>query len=131
MQTGIPTVESSVEIPQKFLNVCAFWPSNSTSWNIPERTQNTNLKEHKQSYVHHSIIYNCQDMEAAPASISRCVDKTTMGQLHNGILLICKKEESFTLCNSMVIGGEGGVRALNSNGKSTIKINEKIISSDS
>ena len=33
--------------------------------------------------------------------------------------------------NSMVIGGEGGVRALNSNGKSTIKINEKIISSDS
>ena len=39
-------------------------------------------------------------MEAAPASISRCVDKTTMGQLHNGILLGCRKEKN-TLYDSM------------------------------
>ena len=45
-------------------------------------------------------------MEAAQVSISRWVDKTTMGHLHNGILLGHKKEESFTLCNSMDGPGE-------------------------
>ena len=34
------------------------------------------------------------------------LDKTTMAHLHNGILLSCKKEESFTLCDSM--DGPGG-----------------------
>ena len=36
-------------------------------------------------YIHCSVICNCQDMEAAQVSISRWVDKTTMGHLHNGI----------------------------------------------
>ena len=36
-----------------------------TSWTISKGTQNTNLKEHKHPYVHCSIIYNHQDMEAA------------------------------------------------------------------
>ena len=45
-------------------------------------------------------------MEAAHVSISRWVDKTTMGHLHSGILLSCKKEENFTLCNSMDGPGE-------------------------
>ena len=40
-------------------------PSNPTSGDISEGTQNTNLKEHKRLYVHCSIIYNHQDMEAA------------------------------------------------------------------
>ena len=31
----------------------------------------TNSKEHKHPYVHCSIIYNCQDMEAAQVSINR------------------------------------------------------------
>ena len=39
-------------------------------------------------------------MEAAKVSISRWVDKTTMGHLHNGTLL-SRKEETFTLCNSV------------------------------
>ena len=34
------------------------------------------------------------------------MDKTTMGHLHNGILLGHKKEENFTLCNSMDGPGE-------------------------
>ena len=42
-------------------------------------------------YVHCSIIYNRQDMEAAQVSINRWADKTTMGHLHNGILLNKKK----------------------------------------
>ena len=33
--------------------------------------------------------------------ISRWVDKTTMRHLHNGIPVDHKKEENFTLCNSM------------------------------
>ena len=43
----------------------------STSGNISEGTQNTNLKEYKHPYVHCSVIYNHQDMEAAQVSISR------------------------------------------------------------
>ena len=84
----------------------AFWPSDPTSGNISEGTQNTNLKEHKHPYVHCSVIYNSQDMEAAQVSISRWMDKTTMGHLHNGILLGCKKEENFTIRNSMGRPGE-------------------------
>ena len=45
-------------------------------------------------------------MEATLVSIDRWVDKTTMGYLHNGILLGHKKEESFTLCDSMHGPGE-------------------------
>ena len=33
--------------------------------------QNTNLREHKHPYVHCSVIYSHQDMEAAQVSISR------------------------------------------------------------
>ena len=38
-----------------------------------------------------AVIYDHQDMEAAQVSISRWMDKTTMGHLHNGILLSHKK----------------------------------------
>ena len=76
------------------------WPSNPTSGNISEGTQNTNSQEHKHPYVHCSITNNCQDMEAAQVSISRWVGKTTMGHLHDGILLRHKRKETFTLCDS-------------------------------
>ena len=71
MQIGVATVESSMEITQKIKNGPAFQSSYSTSGNISKGTQNTNLKEHKHPYVHCSIIYNHQDMEAAQVSISR------------------------------------------------------------
>ena len=45
-------------------------------------------------------------MGAAKVSINRRVDKTTMGHLHNGILLVCENKENFTLCNSMDGPGE-------------------------
>ena len=107
MQTGAATVESIMEIPQKIKSGSVFWPNDPTSGNISEGTQNTDSIEHKHPYVHCSIIYNCQDMEAAQVSFSRWVDKTTMAYLHNGIILgHCKKEESFTLCDSM--DGLGG-----------------------
>ena len=40
-------------------------------------------------------------MKATQVSISRWVGKTTMGHLHNGILLSHKKEENLTLCDSI------------------------------
>ena len=82
----------------KILNESTFWPSNPTSGNISEGTQNANLKEHKHLYVHCSIIYTHQDVEAAQVSFNRWVDKTTMGHLHNGMLIGHKKEENVTLC---------------------------------
>ena len=70
MQIGATTVESSVEIPQKLKMNVAFdtvIPLLGTFLN--EKTYN--LKEHKHSYVHCSIIYNHQDIEAAHMSIRR------------------------------------------------------------
>ena len=52
-------------------------------------------------YVHWIVIYNHQHMVAAQVSISRWVDKTTMGHLQNEIVLNHKKEENFTLWGSM------------------------------
>ena len=83
MEIGAATMKGSMETPQKIKNGSAFWPSYPTSGNISEGTQNTNLKEYKHPYVH-CIIYNCQDLEAAPVFISRWVDKTTTVHLHNG-----------------------------------------------
>ena len=52
-------------------------------------------------YVHWSIIYNSQDLEVAQGSISRWMNKTALGLLHNEIILDHQKEEIFTLYNSM------------------------------
>ena len=58
-----------------------------------QRNRDIQLKECKHPYVHCSVIYNSQDLEAAQESNSRWVDKTTTVHLHNGILLNHKKEE--------------------------------------
>ena len=71
MQTSAATVESSMEIPQKIKNESAFLPSNPTSGNISEGTQNTNSKEYTYPYFDCSIIYNHQDMEVAQVPTSR------------------------------------------------------------
>ena len=46
-------------------------------------------------------VYCSQDLEAVQVAIGRWVDETTMEHLHNAMLLSYKKEENFTLCNSM------------------------------
>ena len=96
MQIGAATVESSMEITQKIKSWSAFQPSNPISGNIPEGTENTNLKERKYLYVHCSVIYNCQDMEAAQVSIRIWADKTIMVLLHNGIPVRHRREENLT-----------------------------------
>ena len=42
MQIGAATVESSMDMPQKIKN--GSWPSDATSVNLSEETQNTNSK---------------------------------------------------------------------------------------
>ena len=74
-------------------------------WEFSQRNPNTDLKVHKQTYIHCGIICNHQDMEAARASISTRIAKTSMGPLHNGILH-SHKNENFTLCSSMDGPGE-------------------------
>ena len=71
MQTGAATVESSMEISQRIKNGSASRPSDPTSGNLSEETQNTNSKEHKHTYVQCSIIYKHQHIEAAQVSINR------------------------------------------------------------
>ena len=71
VQIGAATVENNMDIPQKIKNGTALFPSDSSSGNLSEETQNTNLKEYKDPYVHHSVTYNSQDLEAAQVSISR------------------------------------------------------------
>ena len=85
----------------KKLKIELLWPSDSTSVNLSRGTPNTNLKEDMHPYVHGSIIYNGQDLEAARVSISRWVDEKAVVHLHNGILHGFKKEGTLTLCNSM------------------------------
>ena len=109
MDICIATVKSSMEIPQKIKNVPTFKPSSPNSGNISEGTQNTNSKEYKHLYIHCNIIYDSHDLEAAQVSISRRVDKTTVVHIHSGILLSCKKEENFILCDSMDRPGETSI----------------------
>ena len=45
--------------------------------------------------VHHSTVYNSQDMEATKMSISRQMDKEVVVHIHSGILLSYKKRNVF------------------------------------
>ena len=65
--------KDSMEVPQKIKNGTALWPSDSTSGSLSKETQNTNLKERKYPYVHCSVIYNSQDLEATQMSISKFI----------------------------------------------------------
>ena len=86
MQTGTAIIKSSMEFTPQIKNGTALWPSGSTSGNTLEETQNTNSKEYMHPYVHYSIIYNRQDLEAAQVPIGRRVDKKSWG--------------TFTQCNA-------------------------------
>ena len=59
----------ATELPQKIKNGTALWPRDSTSVNIPKETQNTDSRDYVHLYVHCSIIYNSQDLEAAQVPI--------------------------------------------------------------
>ena len=87
--------------PKKLKMDLSFDPMLLLLGTYPKVPQSTNCKEHKHLYVHCSVIYNHQDLEATQVSINRWADKTTMGYFHTRILFGCKKEENFTFHNSM------------------------------
>ena len=70
-------------------------------WEFSKETQNTNMKGSMYLYVNCSVIYNSQDLGAAQVSISRWIDETTMGHLHNGIVLAIKKKKNLPFAKSM------------------------------
>ena len=71
MQIGAATVEGSMVTLQKIKNGSTYDPAIPLLGIYPKKPSNTNLKEHKHPYVHCSIIYNHQDMEADQVSINR------------------------------------------------------------
>ena len=54
----------TVEIPQRTKNRTTIQSSNSTAGYMFEENKNPNSKRYMHPYVHCSIIYNSQDMEA-------------------------------------------------------------------
>ena len=89
-----------MEIPQKVKNRTALWSSDSTPGNLSEETPNHWVSKSLQHYLQ-SPRYG-----SSPSVHCRWVDKTAMGLLHNRILLGHKREENFTLCDSMDRPGE-------------------------
>ena len=106
MQTGVATVENSMQFPQKTENGTAFWPGNSTAGIIPWEPWHTNPKEPLHPNVHRSTIYNSQVLKATQVPISKWMDQKTMAHLHNGILCTRKKAGASTLCDFMDGTGE-------------------------
>ena len=103
MQIG--AVESSMEINQKIKNGTALWLCDSTSGNLSKETRNTNSKEYKHPYVHCSIIYSRQDMEAGQLLVDEWL-KQLWDIYTMEYFLVIKKKKIFTLCNSMNVPGK-------------------------
>ena len=70
MQIDAATTENSMDSSQKIKNGTVLWASNSTSGNLSKESKNTDSKEYILPYVHYSVIYSNQDMEAA--KVSKC-----------------------------------------------------------
>ena len=64
MWIGAATTENKMEIPQKIKNRTTMQSNNSKSVYLSRQNQNTNCKRYLHSYVHCSVIYNSQGMEA-------------------------------------------------------------------
>ena len=85
MDCSLPGSSIHVEIPLKAGNRTAIWPSNPTAGHT--HWGNQNWQRHMYPNVHHSTVYNSQDMEAAWMSISRQMDKKAVVHILKGILL--------------------------------------------
>ena len=70
--------------PWKTRNRTAIWLSSPTAGHTHRGNQN--WKRHMYPNVHHSTVYNSQDMEATQMSISRWMDKKAVVHIHSGIL---------------------------------------------
>ena len=82
-------------------NRTIIWSSNPTSGYLSKENENTDLERHMYPYVHCSIIYNSQDMEAAQVSTDRRMGKEDVVYIHEGILLSHKNEYNPAICSNM------------------------------
>ena len=89
IRTGAATKESSVKLPPKK----PYDPEILLLGNLSKETWNNHLKEYRHPYVHCSVIYNSQDMEAAQVSISRWINKTAVILYTIEYYLALKKKE--------------------------------------
>ena len=64
MQTGVATLENSMEVPQKTKNRINLWFSNYTIRYLPQRYKNKDLKGYMHTNVYSSTINNTQTMES-------------------------------------------------------------------
>ena len=92
-------MENNMEFPQKTENTVAIWSCSPAPGHVPR--QNYNSKRHMHLCVHCSTVYKNQDMGATWLSIDRWVDKEDVVHIHNGILLIPKKEWSNAVGSDM------------------------------
>ena len=65
MQTGVATLENSMEVPQKIKNRTTLWPSNSTARYLSKGYRCAVLKVHMHPNVYSNAINNSQSMERA------------------------------------------------------------------
>ena len=65
MQAGAPTLENSMEVPQKTKNRTTLWPSNCTTRHLSEGYRCAVSKGHMHPHVYSSTINNSQSMERA------------------------------------------------------------------
>ena len=75
IQTGVATVENSMEFPQKTKDGNVFWSSGPTAGTIPSESWITNSKEPMHPGVHSRVIYNSQVLETVKVPISKWVDQ--------------------------------------------------------
>ena len=61
---GSTSMENSIAVPQKTKNRTTIWSSNSTIGYLLKQNGISNLKRYMHPYVHCSITYNSQDVEA-------------------------------------------------------------------
>ena len=69
----LDTMGSILQVSQRTKNRTTMWPRASIPGYISKRNKNFNLKRYMHPHVQHSIIYNCQDMEATTVSIRKWI----------------------------------------------------------
>ena len=106
-QTGVGTVENSMEASQKTENRTTMWPSNSTPGNISKK--NTNSKRYRQSNAHLAALFTIAKIWKQRKSPSTDEWVKTMWYVYTVILISHKKERKFVTCNNM--DGLGGCYA--------------------
>ena len=114
VETGTGTIENSMEAPWKIKNRTTILSSNSISRNISKRNKNTILNWYQHPHIHHSIIYNSQDIKTTEVSIKGRMDRDLRMHICVFIYLhiyICihiilfshKKEENLAICDNMMV----------------------------